>query len=1040
MAAVQHGTIGEYDAAREEWTAYAERLEFYFTANGVDTPEKQRAVLLSVCGPETYGLIRSLVAPDKPGSRSFKELVDLVRDHYHPKPSAIVSRFKFTSCVRNHGETVAAFVARLRRATEHCNYGAALDEMLRDRLVGGINDERLQRRLLAEPDLTFVKAVDLAQAYESAAKHAKALQTVPQEGAVHAATHKSSPLPTATAHVKTCYRCGGNHHPSGCRFRDANCNYCGKKGHIAKVCRSRLQETPKSSRPQHPSRKPRRPSQQAHRLEEKAPLSLRHEPEIYTLFTLKSKKVAPFITTVEVDGSDLDMEVDTGASLSLISEDTYSSHWSAGAAPVLTPSSISVRTYSGEELKVLGSLMVDVRYKEQKCHLPLVVIQGHGPNLLGRDWLNKLRLDWRELHLLRSTPTTSLDQVLKRHAAIFKDELGTITGVTAKIQVNPAVQPCFYKPRPVPYALRNRVEAELERLEREGIIEPVSSSEWAAPIVPVLKRDGSIRVCGDYKLTANKAARVDSYPLPRVEDLFSSLAGGQAFSKLDLAHAYLQLPLDEASKPLLTINTSKGLFQYRRLPFGVSSAPAIFQRTIESILRGLPHTSVYLDDILVTGRDEEEHLRNLDAALTRLKEAGVRLKREKCAFLVSEIQYLGHRLSARGVRPTTDKVRAIVDAPTPQNVHQLSSFLGLINYYGKFLPNLSSLLAPLYLLLQKKAKWKWMKAQEKAFQESKTLLTSSPLLVHYDPAKKLVLSCDASPYGVGAVLSHVMEDGTDRPIAFASRSLAAAERNYAQLEREALAIVFGVKKFHPYLFGRRFTILSDHQPLKYLLGESRAIPSMASSRIQRWALTLSAYQYTMAYKPGAQHANADGLSRLPLPEVPHQVPPTGDTILLMESLQTMPITPAQIARWTDRDPLLAKVRNNIQYGWQHSDEPDVQPYQRRRAELSVEDGCVLWGRRVVVPPRGRSQALELLHEGHPGASRMKSLGRSFMWWPGMTAAVEEKVKSCSLCQLRAKVSSSCSPPSLGVASASMVASACQLRQSLHGSNVFDHCG
>lgn len=233
-----------------------------------------------------------------------------------------------------------------------------------------------------------------------------------------------------------------------------------------------------------------------------------------------------------------------------------------------------------------------------------------------------------------------------------------------------------------------------------------------------------------------------------------------------------------------------------------------------------------------------------------------------------------------------------MEAPTPENVSQLRSFLGLINYYGRFLPNLSSLLAPLYLLLQKKTKWQWTETQEKAFQECKTLLTSAPLLMHYDPARELLLSCNAFPYGLGAVLSHVMEDGTERPIAFASRSLAAAERNYAQLEREALAIVFGVKKFHSYLFGRSFTILSDHQPLKHLLGESHAIPSMASARIQRWALTLSTYQYTMAYKPGAQHANVDGLSRLPLPEMPECVPPTGDTVLLMESLQTMPITPA----------------------------------------------------------------------------------------------------------------------------------------------------
>ena len=297
-----------------------------------------------------------------------------------------------------------------------------------------------------------------------------------------------------------------------------------------------------------------------------------------------------------------------------------------------------------------------------------MVVEGDGPSLLGRDWLGKLRLDWSELHQIQSTAPGLLKELLDRYSEVFKDELGTIQGTTAKIQVDPTVQPRFCKARSVPYALRAKVDTELVCLEREGIIEKVTYAAWAAPIVPVVNRDGTIRICGDYKLTVNRAAKVDSYPLPRVEDLLASLAGGETFSKLDLAHAYLQLLLDDNSKPLLTINTSKGLFQYKRLPSGVASAPAIFQRTIESILKGLPHTSVYLDDILVTGDSETEHLHNLEEVLKCLSKAGIRLKRQKCAFMLTEVEYLGHKLSAEGLRHTESKVRAITDAPAPQNV------------------------------------------------------------------------------------------------------------------------------------------------------------------------------------------------------------------------------------------------------------------------------------------------------------------------------------------------------------------------------------
>ena len=201
-------------------------------------------------------------------------------------------------------------------------------------------------------------------------------------------------------------------------------------------------------------------------------------------------------------------------------------------------------------------------------------------------------------------------------------------------------------------ALRQKVEEELNHLEQAKIIEPVRHSQWAAPVVPVIKTDGSIRLCGDYRTTVNQAAKLDPYPLPRIEDLFTSLAGGQVFSKLDLSHAYLQVMLDEESKHLVTVNTHKGLFRFNRLPFGVSSAPAIFQRIMEGVLKGIPGVSIYLDDILITGKLEEQHLVNLERVLKQLEVSGMRLKRDKCCFNMPEVTYLGHRIDKEGLHPT----------------------------------------------------------------------------------------------------------------------------------------------------------------------------------------------------------------------------------------------------------------------------------------------------------------------------------------------------------------------------------------------------
>ena len=991
--AATHGAIGSFDGSQEDWLSYVARLQNYFIANDITDDKdkeaaKRRAILLSICGVSTYRLIKSLCAPAKPEEVPFKDLVTLVERHHNPEPSATVQRFKFHSRCRQPGETVSTYIAELRRIAEHCKFDN-LESMLCDRLVCGIQDPRIQRRLLAESKLTFKQAFELAQAMESADRDAKTLlnnSSTPVHTVQTQQQQQQARRPSPRAD-QLCYRCKGKHSSKTCRFKDVECRNCKKKGHIARACMSQ-------PRPQQRSQQNR---QQTHLVKEAEDSDVDTDPA-YPLFNVTHTSARPLLVTVELNQFPIDMEVDTGASVSLISKDTYDKLWpKSDTAPPIKESNVLLQTYTGEHLDTVGSISVDVCYKEQSVHLPLTVVAGGGPSLFGRDWLQHIRLDWKTLNHVGTSPT--LEGLLDRHKALFRDELGTVKGTSAKLHVDPQSRPRFYKPRPVPYAMRERIEQEIDRLKQEGVIRPVEFSDWAAPIVPVLKSDGSVRLCGDYKLTVNQAAKVDTYPLPRIEDLLASLAGGKSFSKLDLAHAYQQIELEEESRKYVTVNTHKGLFQYNRLPFGVASAPAVFQRTMENLLQGLNNVCIYLDDILVTGSSERDHLENLAAVLEKLEGAGVRLKRSKCHFMLPSVEYLGHIISNKGIQPTEEKIRAIVKAPAPNNVTQLKAFLGMLNYYGKFLPNLSSRLAPLYKLLQKRVSWSWSDEQQQAFQEAKDALTSAKVLMHYDPSKKLILSCDASPYGVGAVLSHKLDDGTEHPVAFASRSLSPAEKKYAQLDKEGLAIVFGVRHFHHYLLGRRFTIFSDHKPLQYLFSESKAIPTMASARIQRWALTLSAYDYDIAFKPGAQHANADVLSRLPLPDHPPSVPLPQETVFLMETLQMSPVTAKQIKFWTSHDPILSKVRDRVLQGWVDTSDPKLLPYQRRKNELSIEDGCILWGNRVVVPPPGQAKVMDTLHEGHPGMARMKSLARCYVWWPSMDQELEQKVKECVHCQL-----------------------------------------
>ena len=404
--------------------------------------------------------------------------------------------------------------------------------------------------------------------------------------------------------------------------------------------------------------------------------------------------------------------------------------------------------------------------------------------------------------------------MLEQYREVFQEGLGTMKGYQAKIEVEPGAKPHYAKARSVPYALRQKVEEELDRLVAEGILEPIEYSDWAAPIVAVVKSDKkSVRICGDFRMTANAVSRLNRYPIPKVEDLFATLKKGKTFTKLDLSQAYQQLVLDEESRKYIVISTHKGLYRYTRLPYGVFSAPGIFQKVMEQLLQGIPGVTVYIDDILITGETVEDHLNSLEEVLRRLAKAELRAKREKCKFLVPSVSYLGHLIDSEGLHPLPSKVKAIQDAPTPRNVQELKAYLGLLTYYGKFLPNLSTVLAPLYELLRKNQHWKWCASQSRAFQKSKELLTSATLLVHFDPTLPLVLACDASQYGIGAVLAHKLPDGSERPIGYASRSLNAAEKNYSQLEKEGLACVFGVKRFFSYLFGHTFQLITDHKPL-----------------------------------------------------------------------------------------------------------------------------------------------------------------------------------------------------------------------------------
>jgi len=564
----------------------------------------------------------------------------------------------------------------------------------------------------------------------------------------------------------------------------------------------------------------------------------------------------------------------------------------------------------------------------------------------------------------------------------------TVKKITVDIGLKSNYSPIFKKSRPIPLGLRETVKTEIDRMESQNIIEKVQYSEWGTPIVIVKKPNGKIRLCCDYKVTLNTQIAEVATPNLNVEDLLSEVGKAKFFTKLDLEGAYLQLKLNERSKNPTTINTPWGLYRFNRLPFGIKSAPSIFQTAMQQITLDLPGVLVYLDDILVFGNTEKEHDERLEALNKKLVEFNVKLNMEKSLIKSRQVKFLGHVLTEKGIQPNKDLIASIVNAPYPGNKTQLQSFIGSVQYYSKFIPNLADKLKVLTDLLQHQTKWKFTEVEENAIDTLKSTLTGELVLRPFSLSTLCQLQCDASPFGLGAVLQQ-----NQHPVIYISRKLTPTEQNYSQTEREALSIVWAVKRLHKFLFGHHFEIITDHRALKFIFHPFNATSNVQAAKLQRWSITLSAYDYSIINKPASELIVADFLSR--------NFKNNGNykhvNFLFKTNKETSFLLNCKLFKSIMNSEPYIMLKNHIMNGQAELLNEEFRKMKPIYHQLSVKEDFIFVGSKLFIPPEMVPYILNHLHESHLGILATKKLARRYYFWFNMTKTIEEKVKSCRYC-------------------------------------------
>lgn len=991
---------------KEKWKKWRQELDNYMLATEKhDKPDKIKiAILLNLLGSEGLEIFNTFefATPEEKGK--YTAVLESFQNYCSPRQNVVYERYKFFSCIQQEGQTIECYVTQLKTLASTCEFADQESGLIRDRIVLGIRDHGLKERLLRESNLELEKAVEIVRAAETSREQLRNMKDDPatvnsiKKNRRHQNLSKQSMQPKQSSQPKQstleydCKKCGRRHKYRECPAFGKTCAKCKLKNHFAIRCPKNVHEM-------------RLPDSESNLFvdsvmtevtQSELKISVVHSEQGNFIDSVNknihkvSETWVKSVTLVVNDKDfNVDFKLDTGAEVNILPSYVLNS---VNIKPKLNETNLSLTAYGDFKLKPEGTLIINCSTEKLKnVPIQFYIVNVKSKPILGLRACSELKLIQR---IDSVKCNISKQNLITQYKDVFTGT-GEFPDEPYHITLKDDARPVIHPPRRVPQALQPRLKETLEKLEKEGIVSKVNKpTDWVQSLVIVEKPNGNLRLCLDPR-DLNKVIKREHYQIPSPDDIISRLEGKKIFSVVDLKDGFWHVPLDEISSEICTFNTPFGRYKFNKMPFGISSAPEIFQKRNQKLFGDIEGVEVYFDDIIIAGSDEAKHDVIMSKVLERARSLNIKFNPDKLQYRVPEVKYVGQIISESGVKADPSHIKAIIDMPTPKSKTEVRRLLGMINFLSKFIPNVSTVTAPLREIIHENVEFSWGGIQEESFSNIKQLLTKTPILKVFSANDEIIIQCDSSKDGLGSCL---IQKG--QPVSFVSRSLTNSEKNYAQIEKELLAIVFSFEKYHNFVYGRKVTVQSDHKPLMAIVKKPL---HKISSRMQRMILKLLKYDFEINYVPGNQMFLADTLSRaFPVNETIKDDPEMLDVVHSISKY--LPMSERRLAQFkkeTELDSDLQMVMKYIKEGWPKcykKVDSSVKTYYKVKNDLHINNGLLFINEKIVVPHSLRKDMLQLVHEAHFGIEKCKNRAREIFYWPGMANDIEQIVSNCQICE------------------------------------------